>query len=312
MVTFSLIVPVYNVEKYLSKCLDSILNQTFDDFEVIIVNDGSPDNSQDIINYYVGMYPNKIKAYVKENGGLSDARNFGIERASGDYMLFIDSDDYISAELLSQVNSVIKSDHPDVIRFAAQVEYQSGEKGEIIGCPEFSSLNGELAINELIDYKQYFEPACFYVYKRDYWIENRYLFNKGRYHEDFGLIPEVIIKSKCVSSINFIGYYYVQSTDSIMRTASPEKDIKRAYDSLHHFDHLISVCNSSINSTLVKNKFASYIANSIITRVDHIPKSAKKEYISAIKERKVFNLLLDDTFARRIKKILLKIKYICV
>ena len=107
---FSIIVPVYNVEKYLSKCLDSVINQTNQDFEVIVVNDGSPDNSQKIIYEYVEKYPDKIKGFIKENGGLSDARNYGIARASGEYIIFLDSDDYIDEHLLEKLDEKIKED----------------------------------------------------------------------------------------------------------------------------------------------------------------------------------------------------------
>ena len=106
--TFSVIVPVYNVEKYLAKCLDSILAQTYSDFEIIVVNDGSPDNSQQIIDEYAKNYPDKIKPFIKANGGLSDARNFGVEKASGEYLLFVDSDDYIAEKLLENLHKVIK------------------------------------------------------------------------------------------------------------------------------------------------------------------------------------------------------------
>ena len=82
----SVIVPVYNVEKYLNKCLDSLINQSLDNFEIIVVNDGSPDNSQKIIDEYVSKYPKIVKSYIKENGGLSDARNYGIKKAQGDLL----------------------------------------------------------------------------------------------------------------------------------------------------------------------------------------------------------------------------------
>ena len=94
---FSIIVPVYNVEKYLKRCLDSIQNQTYDNFEVIIVNDGSPDHSQEIIDEYV-KHDDRFLSYQKENGGLSDARNYGVKYATGDYLLFVDSDDYVSSD----------------------------------------------------------------------------------------------------------------------------------------------------------------------------------------------------------------------
>ena len=104
----SVIVPVYNVEKYLEKCLDSLVSQSLKDIEIIVVNDGSPDNSQDIIDKYVKKYEN-VFGYKKKNGGLSDARNYGLKKTTGDYIAFIDSDDYISLEMLEiMYNKAIK------------------------------------------------------------------------------------------------------------------------------------------------------------------------------------------------------------
>ena len=92
----SVIVPIYNVEKYLKKCLDSLVNQTLDDIEIILVNDGSKDNSKQIAEKFANDYPNKIIYLEKENGGLSSARNYGLKHAKGDYISFVDSDDYVS------------------------------------------------------------------------------------------------------------------------------------------------------------------------------------------------------------------------
>ena len=91
----SVIVPVYNVEKYLDKCLDSLVNQTLKDIEIIVVNDGTKDKSQKIIDKYVKDYPKLVKSYIKENGGLSSARNYGLKYAQGEYVGFVDSDDYV-------------------------------------------------------------------------------------------------------------------------------------------------------------------------------------------------------------------------
>lgn len=104
---FSIVIPVYNVEEYIDKCLNSVLNQTYKDFEVIIVNDGSPDNSIQIIDRYVKM-DDRFKVYSKENGGLSAARNFGVKKVSGDYLIFLDSDDYIEKDLLLKISEVAK------------------------------------------------------------------------------------------------------------------------------------------------------------------------------------------------------------
>ena len=100
MPKFSIVIPVYNVEDYIKECLDSIMNQTFKDYEVIVVNDGTKDNSMDIVKKY------KVKTINQENGGLSAARNNGAKHAKGEYLLFIDSDDTIEPDLLKELNNV--------------------------------------------------------------------------------------------------------------------------------------------------------------------------------------------------------------
>ena len=126
---FSTIVPVYNVEKYLAKCIESILNQTNQDFELLLVNDGTKDNSQKIIDEYVAKYPDKVYGFVKENGGLSDARNYGVERAKGEYIIFIDSDDYVDDELLEKVNDAIeKNAGVDVVGYNLVDVDESGKQ----------------------------------------------------------------------------------------------------------------------------------------------------------------------------------------
>ena len=95
----SVIVPVYNTEKYLEKCLNSLVQQTLDEIEIIVVDDGSPDNSQAIISKYAEQYPNKIISLKKKNGGLGDARNFGLEYAAGEFIGFVDSDDWVDTKM---------------------------------------------------------------------------------------------------------------------------------------------------------------------------------------------------------------------
>ena len=99
MIKVSVIVPVWNVEKYLEKCLDSLVNQTLKEIEIIVVNDESPDNSQKIIDKYVKKYPKKIKALSQKNGGQGSARNHGLKYATGEYIGYVDSDDYIEKNM---------------------------------------------------------------------------------------------------------------------------------------------------------------------------------------------------------------------
>ena len=128
MVKYSFIVPVYNTKKYLKKCLDSLIKQTFKDFEIIIVNDGSTDNSMEIIEKYKNKYSN-IKVIEQQNQGLSLARNNGVKKTSGEYILFIDSDDYIEKDLLKQIDKNIGN--ADVLRFqifSEDEEYKNKEE----------------------------------------------------------------------------------------------------------------------------------------------------------------------------------------
>ena len=107
---FSVLIPVYNTEKYLEECLQSVLNQTFQDFEIVIVDDGSTDNSSLICYRHQEQYPDKIKVIHKENQGLISARRVGIANATGDYCIFVDSDDYIEKELLNELSRVLSQD----------------------------------------------------------------------------------------------------------------------------------------------------------------------------------------------------------
>ena len=126
MPKISVIVPVYNTGVYLQKCFNSILSQGMQDFEVIVVNDGSTDNSEEIIMQYVEGYPDKIKYYKKENGGISSARNFGVKKAIGDYLCFVDSDDYIDENLFANLENYLYK--ADLIKYKCVRVNQEGKR----------------------------------------------------------------------------------------------------------------------------------------------------------------------------------------
>lgn len=123
----SMIVPVYNTEPYLRQCLDSLVNQTFRDFEVLVINDGSPDGSQLILDEYQAKYP-YIRVIEKENGGLSDARNVGIQLAQGDYLGFLDSDDYVLSEMFEKMVKKAESEDFDLVCCDLDFVYEDGHK----------------------------------------------------------------------------------------------------------------------------------------------------------------------------------------
>ncbi|MBO5004868.1 MAG: glycosyltransferase [Clostridia bacterium] len=310
---FSIVVPVYNVEKYLSKCLDSILNQTYKDFELLIVNDGSPDNSQDIIDDYKRKYPETIKCFIKENGGLSDARNYGIKRATGEYLVLVDSDDFIEPELLQEINEEIqKNPGIDIIGYHMKIVDEKYNITEVLEKPVCSNIDGQDAIQRLVLKKKFFEPAWGYVYRLDFWRENNFEYAKGMLHEDLGLTPEVIIKAKKVSIIDYAGYGYYQSDNSITRSATKKdisKEKKKAFDIIHHFDRLDNILKLGNYNKKAKKLLYSYLAGTIIWKLDNIPDEFKKEYLQEIRKRKLAKLIISNTIREKKYFIMYRLKY---
>ena len=295
MPKFSIIVPVYNVEKYIGKCLDSIMNQTNKDFEVIVVNDGTKDHSMEIVKNY------DVKVINQKNQGLSAARNRGVKEATGEYLLFIDSDDYIEKDLLKELAKSLKN-NPDIVRFQIQEVYEDGKIKKYEEIP-FENKNGEEAFSEITKY-HFVENAWAYLYKKTYYEENKFKFKEGTIHEDFGIVPLIIIKASIVNSISYIGYNYLQRTGSIMSQNNYEKIVKKVDDFYNHYLFLIKEINQTeLNSVI----FKSFIANSLIVKICELKGKDYQEYKRRLKEQKVFNNLLTDTTSRKIKKVLLTI-----
>jgi glycosyltransferase involved in cell wall biosynthesis len=202
----SVIVPVYNTEKYLQDCLDSLVNQTFKELEIIIVNDGSPDNSEKIIKKYVDRYP-FIKAYKKKNGGLSSARNYGIEKAQGEYIVFIDSDDYVENNMIEQLyNSMIKN-HSDIV--VCEFNYVFNDTTKV---RSYSNL--DYTIDTVKKYLLTPPMACIRMYKKKLFTNIK--FKEGIYYEDLEMNPKLVMYTNRISFVNEGLYNYVIRDDSIM------------------------------------------------------------------------------------------------
>ena len=295
MPKFSIIVPVYNVEKYIKKCLDSIESQTYKDYEVIVVNDGTKDNSMDIVNNY------NVKIINQKNKGLSEARNEGVKKAKGDYILFLDSDDYIEKDLLNELNKSL-TNNPDLVRFQIREVFEDNTKKDYNEEP-FLNKDGVEAFSILCKY-HFVENAWAYLYKREFYLKNKFSFKKGAIHEDFGLVPLVIMKAKKVNSISYIGYNYLQRENSIMSEKNYEKTKKKVSDMFEHYDYLIK----EINKTELDSKiYKSFISNSLILKVCELKKDDYKKSKKRLKEKKVYDNLLENTIIQKIKKIIIKI-----
>lgn len=230
----SIIVPVYNTATYLEKCLDSLVNQTLDELEIIVVNDGSTDDSQKIIDDFVSKYPS-IKAFEKQNGGLSDARNFGIEKATGEFIGFVDSDDFVSVDMFERM-------YRKGVELGADIVFcdleKVNEKREVFrDLPQSPQLPERIELQK--DFSIFGEMACFAcnkLFRKSLFEKHR--FKKGIHFEDIELIPKLVLDAKIIAKINEPFYKYFERQDSITKTHTRKgldmflaiESVKEAFD----------------------------------------------------------------------------------
>lgn len=210
MKEISVIVPVYNVEEYLSECLNSLVNQTIKEkLEVIVVNDGSTDNSQKIIDEYVEKYPDLFTSYIKENGGLSDARNYGMNRTNCEYITFLDSDDYMVKDAYEKVLKKIKEENLDIVFFDLKWFYPDGKEEHRSTIPEFIK-------NETMETKYILSnpAACNKIIKRECFNDVKFI--EKIWYEDLATLPLLINKTNKIGYLNQELYMYRQRLNSIM------------------------------------------------------------------------------------------------
>ncbi len=241
----SVIVPVYNVYDYLDKCLDSLVKQTLKDIEIIVVNDGSPDNSQEIIDKYAKKYPKLIKAYQKKNGGLSSARNFGISKAKGEYIIFIDSDDYVEYDMLEEMYKKAKTTSADVVSCQLVYHYRKFVDQKKLEHPEYF---GKKIIDEpriLLEVKSY---AVNKIYKRELWNDFRF---PDQHFEDSAVVYNVLLTANKIECINGAKYHYIKERGEAITSNTDD----RIYDIFKSCDAILSFyqekdCYNSIKDTL--------------------------------------------------------------
>lgn len=218
----SVIVPFYNVEGYIEKCLESLVNQTLQEIEIILVNDGSQDRSINIVKKFLERYPEKIVYLEKENGGLSDARNYAIPYAKGEYIAFLDSDDYVEKDMYEEMYKVAKKENGDFVECNFYWEYPDKKKEDIgkkyTGKSEMIQKVRVVAWNKLI--------------KRDILEKTGIQFPKGHRYEDVEFTYKLIPFLNKVSFLNKSCVHYVQREESISNSQNERN--KEIFDVLEH------------------------------------------------------------------------------
>ena len=221
----SIIVPFYNVERYIEKCLETLVNQTLEDIEIILVNDGSKDKSIEIVNKFLEKYPEKLVYFEKENGGLSDARNYAIPYAKGEYIAFLDSDDYVEKDMYEKMYQLANEENSDMVECDFYWEYPEKTKidtGAIYnGKKEMLEKVRVVAWNKLI--------------KREILEKAKIEFPKGYRYEDVEFTYKLIPFLEKVSFLKKPCIHYIQRENSISN--SQNERTKEIFDVL---DHVIS------------------------------------------------------------------------
>lgn len=221
MINISVIIPVYNVENYLDECIKSVCNQTFTDFEIVVVNDGSTDSSLSIIEKYA-RFDSRIRIFSQENRGISAARNKGFNEARGAYILFVDSDDYIIPNTLSALWEYAEETKSEIILGNVWLFFNDDLNNKKASYKRPESIDndgvfsGENLYAQLMQYESF--PPLVYLFftKRSYLIENNILMDETLGHEDELWTVLVMCQAKRVKPINFYYYYYRQRMGSFM------------------------------------------------------------------------------------------------
>lgn len=221
---FSIIIPIYKVQNYLEKCVDSVCNQTCRDIEIILVDDGSPDNCPKLCDDYAKK-DSRITVIHKKNGGLSDARNKGLEVATGDYILFVDSDDYIETDTCEKFLPFTHKEY-DILIGDAIVE---GGNYDVNHISDSNVNDGHTYYKKALSEKKFPVVAWINVYRREFLISNSLNFKFGILHEDLEFTPRAFLTAKSVVCTHILFYHYLIRSNSI----STQKDKRKNNSDLY-------------------------------------------------------------------------------
>lgn len=306
MIRLSFIVPVYNVAPYLRMCVASLISQDYpkDQYEIILVDDGSTDTCPEICDEYARMFDN-IRVIHQENAGLSAARNSGIEVAKGEYVCFVDSDDYWQQNVLCRLLAQIERDSLDVLRFRLQYVNPKGEvynpyKDDPFKWNDYSEvpMDGVSFLNSRMS------TACYawaFILKRE--LLDGCLFTPGIYFEDTDWTPRMLCKAKRVASTRTVVYNYLQREGSITNAVNSSKKQKVLNDKMH----LVKVMQEQANTLSLQGSetiwFRKMISATVISIIEMISTSfytESKDYLSQLRQSGVYPLVFKSFKSRLI------------
>ena len=305
-ILLSIIVPVYNTEKYLKKCITSILKSLPEYSEVIVVNDGSPDDSEKIIKEMMKEYPNKIKYFKKKNGGLSSAKNYGLKKAEGKYIGFIDSDDYVKEDMFSCMLKEALINNSDIVICDVNIEYENGTKNYV------SSINSDDKdyVYSILDVP-IFPTSCNKVAKKELFDSLDY--PEGLNNEDVAVSPVLLAKSKKINYIPTAFYNYLQRTGSIQNSGFNEKRFV-VFKTAKICEERISKYNKELKEKIMGTIYIHQLFSLLIYLISNVKnKKERYKYIEKFngeinqfdyENNKYLNKYLEDFKITKLKKLI--------
>lgn len=211
----SIIVPVFNVEKYIERCVKSLENQSYKNLEIILVDDESPDRCPQMCDEYAKK-DERIKVLHKKNGGLSDARNAGLDVATGKYIAFVDSDDWVEKNFIETLYKNAKKENADISIIGCTLVWDDGRKKQLSNDDEYYLFDRETAIRELLKQKKFYCMTCQKMYKRE--IFDTVRFPVGKLYEDVAISLPTFLQAEKIVVCGRSGYNYYQRSDSIVNS----------------------------------------------------------------------------------------------
>lgn len=305
-VLLTVVIPVYNVEKYLKRCIESILIQEWKNYDILLVDDGSTESSPQICDDYAKVY-DFISVIHKKNGGLSEARNTGISHAKGDYVYFPDSDDWLEPQTFKELADVLESQEFDIVSFNR--EFVKGEEDTIVSDPLVTQVyEGKDAFVQMLKHSYITGFANDKIYKKSLFIDNNISFPKGKYYEDLGTNYKLFLSAENVFATNQKYYHYlIDNPDSITQSWNEQKfsDMFEFYKDIFYSDFVRSRLNQEELQTS-----QLYYVNGLIHILASLYKSKlDKKYIDITNQVKQ-ELLKHGVSLSQMKEQPNKLKYI--
>jgi glycosyltransferase involved in cell wall biosynthesis len=311
----SIIIPIYNVEDYVRECLQSVLKQTYTQYEVLLINDGSTDKSASICDAFIKQNPQNFKLIHKTNGGLSDSRNLGIKNAEGIYLIFLDSDDYVSPFMLEKLVASLVQNNSDIACCGITEVTETGDKIRSIPANSVLDPGSYSFISEPCVFSKSLPNACNKIFKKTLFIENNVEFPKGLWYEDLATIPKLFYYANSISIIDDELYNYRYRQGSITKTYSLKiLDIFTILGLLKHFFQ-----SALLNTKHIQNSLNTlYINHTVVAlaRLVLVNNQDKESALLTIKRETSNNIppiidLFSSTYSPLKYKALIALLKIC-